>query len=50
MIIKNIKALQKNLNEVEKDLLNPEYVINKLIELEDKSRRNNLQTIQEFTK
>ena len=42
VIKEDIEILQKNLNEIEKDLLDPEDIINKLIELEDRSRRNNL--------
>ena len=34
--------LQKNLNEVEEDLLDPDDINNKLTELENRSRRNNL--------
>ena len=42
VIKKDTKISQKNLNEVEKDFLDPEDITNKLIELEDRSRRNNL--------
>ena len=42
MIKKDIKTLQKNLNKLEKDLLDPADITNKLFQLEDKSRRNNL--------
>ena len=42
VIEKDTKISQKNLNEVEKDFLDPEDITNKLIELEDRSRRNNL--------
>ena len=34
--------LQKNLNEVEEDLLDPDDINNKLTELENRSRRNDL--------
>ena len=44
MIKKDNEILQKNLNKIEKDLLDPEIIENKLIELEDRSRRNNLRT------
>ena len=39
---KDLKELDKNINEVQQDLLDPKYVSSKLIELEDRSRRNNL--------
>ena len=39
---KDVKNLQMNLKEIENDLLNPDDVSNKLVELEDRSRRNNL--------
>ena len=42
VIKKDIEILQKNLNEIEKNLLDPWDIINKLMELEDRSRRNNL--------
>ena len=42
VIKKDIEILQKNLNKIEKDLLDPEGITNKLIKLEDRSRRNNL--------
>ena len=42
VIKKDIEILQKNLNEIEKNLLVPWDIINKLMELEDRSRRNNL--------
>ena len=38
-VIKKDIKIQKHLNEVQKDLLDPEDIINKLIELEDRSRR-----------
>ena len=41
-IKKDLKDLDKNINEVQQDLLDPKYVSSKLIELEDRSRRNNL--------
>ena len=41
-IKKDLKDLDKNINEVQQDLLDPKYVSSKLIELEDLSRRNNL--------
>ena len=41
-IMKDLKQLNKNINEVQEDLLDPKYVSSKLIELEDRSRRNNL--------
>ena len=34
--------LQKNLNEVEEDLLDPDDINNKLTELENRSRTSNL--------
>ena len=37
-----LKDLQKNVKDIEEDLLDPEEVSSKLIELEDRSRRNNL--------
>ena len=42
VIKKDIDILQKNLNEIEKDLLDPQDITNKLIQLENRSRRNNL--------
>ena len=41
-IKKDLKDLDKNINEVQQDLLDPKYLSSKLIELEDRSRRNNL--------
>ena len=41
-IIKDLKGLEKNINEVQQDLLDPNYVSSKFIELEDKSRQNNV--------
>ena len=41
-IKKDLKDFDKNINEVQQDLLDPKYVSSKLIELEDRSRRNNL--------
>ena len=41
-IKKDHKALDKNINEVQQDLLDPIYMFSKLVELEDQSRRNNL--------
>ena len=43
-IKKDLKDFDKNINEVQQDLLDPKYVSSKLIELEDRSRRNNLRT------
>ena len=41
--IKNdIKKVQSHLQKIEDDLLDPEYVTNKLVELDDRSRRNNI--------
>ena len=40
-IKKELKKLDKNMKEVEDVLLDPHYVSSKLIELEDRSRRNN---------
>ena len=37
-----LKDLEKNVKDIEEDLLDPEEVSSKLIELEDRSRRNNL--------
>ena len=42
VIKKDIETSQKNLNEIEKDLLDPEDITKKLIELEDRLKRNNL--------
>ena len=39
-----LKDLEKNVKDIEEDLLDPEEVSSKLIELEDRSRRNNLCT------
>ena len=36
VIKKDIEISQENLNEIEKDLLDPEDITNKLIELEDR--------------
>ena len=41
-IKKDLKDLDKNINEVQQDLLDPKYVSSKLIESEDWSRRNKL--------
>ena len=41
-VIKNIRTLQKSLYEAEKDLLDPEDITNKLTELDDRSRKNQL--------
>ena len=41
-IKKELKKLDKNIKEVEDDLLDPHHVSSKLTELEDRSRRNNL--------
>ena len=38
----DIKNLERNVKVIEDDLLDPDYVSSKLIELEDRSRRNNL--------
>ena len=40
-IMKDIKELDKNIKEAQQDLLDPNYVSSKLIDLEDLSRRNN---------
>ena len=40
--MKDLKELDKNINEVQQDLLDPNYISSKLKELEDQSRRNNL--------
>ena len=42
-IKENINQVQTNLQHIEDDMLDPDYVMEKLIELEDRSRRNNLQ-------
>ena len=42
MIKKDIEILQKHQNQIEKDLLDPEDITNKFIDLEDRPRRNNL--------
>ena len=39
----DIKTLQNNLDEVEKDLLDPQDITKKLTELEDRRRRNKFQ-------
>ena len=39
-IMKDIKELDKNIKEAQQDLLDPNYVFSKLIDLEDLSRRN----------
>ena len=39
---KDITKLENNIKSLEKDLLNPDDVSAKLVELEDRSRRNNL--------
>ena len=39
-IMKDLKELDKNINEVQQDLLDPKYVFSKLIELENRSRGN----------
>ena len=44
VIKKDNEILQKNLNKIEKDLLDSDIIENKLIKLEDRSRRNNLHT------
>ena len=41
-IMKDIKELDKSINEVQQDLLKPNCLSSKLIELEDGSRKNNL--------
>ena len=40
--MKDLKGLEKNINEVQQDLLDSNYVSSKFIELEDKSRQNNV--------
>ena len=37
-----LRDLEKNVKDIEEDLLDPKEVSSKLIELEDRSRRNNL--------
>ena len=39
---KNISKLENNIKSIEKDLLDPDDVSAKLVELEDRSQRNNL--------
>ena len=39
---KDITKLENNIESIEKDLLDPDDVSAKVIELEDRSRRNNL--------
>ena len=39
---KDITKLENNIKSIEKDLLDPDDVSAKLVELEDRSRRNNL--------
>ena len=41
-IMKDLKEIVKNVNEVQQDFLDPKHVSSKLIELQDRSRRNNL--------
>ena len=41
-IMKVLEELDKSINEVQQDLLDPKFVSSKLIELEDRSRRNYL--------
>ena len=41
-INKDLKDLDKNINEIQQHLLDPKYVSSKLIEFQDRSRRNNL--------
>ena len=41
-IKEDISQVQTNLRHIEDDMLDPDYVMEKLIELEDRSRRNNL--------
>ena len=38
----DVRKIQTDMKYIEDDLLDPEYVMGKLIELEDRSRRNNL--------
>ena len=40
--MKDLKELDKNINEIQQDLLDPNYVSSKLTESEDRSTRNNL--------
>ena len=39
---KDIKHVKSDLQEIEDDLLDPDFVVEKLTELEDRSRRNNI--------
>ena len=41
-IMKDLKELDKNINEIQQDLLDPNYVSSKLTGSEDRSTRNNL--------
>ena len=41
-IMKDLKELDKNINEIQQDLLDPNYVSSKLAGSEDRSTRNNL--------
>ena len=41
-IMKDLKELDKNINEIQQDLLDPHYVSSKLTGSEDRSTRNNL--------
>ena len=41
-INKDLKDLDKNINEIQQDLQDPKYVSSKLIEFQDRPRRNNL--------
>ena len=41
-IKKDLKDINNNIHEVQQDFLDPKYVSPKLMELEDRSRRNNL--------
>ena len=41
-IRKDLNNLDKSINEIQQDLLDPKYVSSKLIEFVDRSRRNNL--------
>ena len=40
---KDITKLENNIKSIEKDILDPDDISTKLVELEDRSRRNNLQ-------
>ena len=40
----DIKKIQTDLREIEDDLLNPTFAMEKLTEVEDRSRRNNVRT------